>query len=275
MKAPHIPVALTIAGSDSSGGAGIQADLKTFSALGVYGSSAITAITAQNTLGVRGVHAIPSEMVAAQIAAVVSDLPVGAIKLGMLFSAEIAAATADQLATAPHIPVVLDPVMIATSGDRLMQDDAVEIIIARLFPRAALITPNLSEAAFLARQPVARNEAEMEAQGRLLLKRGAQAVLIKGGHGTGAESVDLLVRENGVTRFSSPRIATINTHGTGCTLSAAIAAKLAWNTPLEEAIRAAKTYLSGAILAAQDWKLGHGAGPVQHFYALWPKDETS
>lgn len=265
----EIPVALTIAGSDSSGGAGIQADLKTFSALGVYGASAITAITAQNTTGVTAVHAVPADIVAAQITAVLSDLNVGAVKIGMLFSAGIAAVVSQALARYPAIPVVLDPVMVATSGDRLIEDEAVATIVGTLFPRAGCITPNLAEAAFLTGLPIAPDEAAMKKQGEALLDMGARAVLIKGGHGTAAESVDLLITPQGVVRFSRPRIETRNTHGTGCTLSSAMAAYLALGLTLQDAILQAKTYLTGAITAARDQSLGHGPGPVHHFHALW------
>jgi hydroxymethylpyrimidine/phosphomethylpyrimidine kinase len=264
-----IPVALTIAGSDSGGGAGIQADLKTFSALGVFGTSAITALTAQNTQGVFAVHAPPPEFVAAQIRAVLEDMTVGAIKLGMLFNAPIIAAVADELGRYPHIPVVLDPVMIATSGDALIEPDAVATMAQRLFPRAQLITPNLAEAAHLVGVAPAASLAKMQAQGERLLGMGAQAVLVKGGHAEGAETVDLLVSPAGTGRFSATRIPTANTHGTGCTLSAAITAGLALGFRLEEAIARAKTYLSAALAAGANWRLGKGHGPVHHFHAHW------
>ncbi|CAN1505368.1 ThiD Hydroxymethylpyrimidine/phosphomethylpyrimidine kinase [Rhabdaerophilaceae bacterium] len=266
-----IRVALTIAGSDSSGGAGIQADLKTFSALGVYGASAITALTAQNTTGVSGVHAPAADFVGQQIDSVLDDLDVRAIKTGMLFSAAIAASVATSLDRRPHIPLVLDPVMVATSGDALIQQDAVATIIQRLFPRALLITPNLAEAAFLTGQSPARDLLEMEAQGRALLSRGARAVLVKGGHSAGSDAIDLLVRPDGVESFSARRIDTQNTHGTGCTLSAAIAAFLAHGDELESAVAKAKAYLTKALEAARDLKLGHGAGPVHHFFAQWAR----
>jgi len=262
------PVALTIAGSDSGGGAGIQADIKAMSALGVFATSAITAITAQNTRGVSAVHAVPPAVVKAQIVAVLTDFDVRAIKTGMLFSAPIIAAVAEALGES-RAPLVLDPVMIATSGDRLIEDDAVSAMRALLFPRAALITPNLAEAAFLCGAAIAQTEAEMLAQARSIIKSGARAVLIKGGHGEGAESVDLLVSAREASRFAAPRIATRNTHGTGCTLSAAIAAYLAQGMVLEAAVSAAKLYLTEAVLAAKDQRLGQGAGPVQHFHAFW------
>lgn len=262
-----IPVALTIAGSDSGGGAGIQADLKTFSALGVFGTSAITALTAQNTVGVQAVHASPPDFVAQQIRSVLDDFPVCAIKTGMLFSAQIAASTSDMLDQHPDIPLVLDPVMVATSGDTLVEQDAVAMIIRRLFPRALLVTPNLAEAAFLTGLSPARDSMEMEAQGRALLARGARAVLVKGGHSTGDEATDLLVTAAGARSYSVARIVTNNTHGTGCTLAAAIAAFLAKGEALEPAIGLAKEYLTEAIRSGAGWRLGKGPGPVDHFHA--------
>jgi hydroxymethylpyrimidine/phosphomethylpyrimidine kinase len=275
---PVTPVAaLTIAGSDSGGGAGIQADLKSFAAFGVFGTSAITAITAQNTRGVQDIHAVPPASVAAQIASVVSDFDIRAIKIGMLASTEIINTVARALPTS--VPVILDPVMVATSGDRLIADDAVAALRERLIPRAACVTPNLSEAAVLAGTTPARNEQEMAAQGRVILALGASAVLVKGGHGDTAESVDLLVTAAGVSRFTALRIATQNTHGTGCSLAAAITAGVASGLPLETAVGIAKAWLSGAIAAARTQQLGgHGTrsgrggaapqshGPVAHFH---------
>jgi hydroxymethylpyrimidine/phosphomethylpyrimidine kinase len=262
--------ALTIAGSDSGGGAGIQADLKTFAALGVHGASALTALTAQNTRGVTAVHAPPPAFVAEQIEAVLSDLDIRAIKTGMLYSADIIATVADALAARPAIPLVLDPVMVAASGDPLIRPDAIKAVVERLFSRAALITPNLAEAAMLTGEPVATSPAEMERQGRKLLGLGAKGALVKGGHGDGAEAIDLLVTSDGVERFAAPRIATRNIHGTGCTLSAAIAARLALGDALRDAVAFAKIWLSGAIAAAKDQRLGAGPGPVHHFHQLWP-----
>lgn len=263
------PIALTIAGSDSSGGAGIQADLKTFSALGVYGASVITAVTAQNTKGVAGIHDVPSEFVAAQIDVVFSDLAVGAVKIGMLGRADIIAVVARGLDRHRARNIVLDPVMIASSGDRLLRADAVDALRRELIPRALLVTPNLPEAAALLDAQPAGNEAEMKAQAERLLAAGAQAVLIKGGHGRAAESADLLVDHAGVTRFAATRVATQNTHGTGCTLSSAIAAGLAKGLPLTEAVREAKTYVTAAIAAADRLSIGAGRGPVHHFHAWW------
>ncbi|MFE1598700.1 bifunctional hydroxymethylpyrimidine kinase/phosphomethylpyrimidine kinase [Methylobacterium sp. ID0610] len=265
------PIAVTIAGSDSGGGAGIQADLKTFSALGVYGASVVTALTAQNTLGVQGIHDVPPDFVARQIASVFDDLAVAAVKIGMLSRAAVIAAVAAGLARhAPGVPVVLDPVMVATSGDRLLADDAVAALRVDLIPRAALITPNLPEAAVLLGEAVATDEAAMLAQGRRLLALGPGAVLMKGGHGAGAESVDLLIGPGEtVMRLGGPRLATRNTHGTGCTLSAAIAAGLARGLALPEAAGAAKAYLAAALAAADRLSIGRGHGPVHHFHAVW------
>lgn len=262
------PIALTIAGSDSGGGAGIQADLKTFSALGVYGASVITALTAQNTRGVSGIHDVPPDFVRAQIDAVLSDLDVKAIKIGMLSVPATIEAVAAGIAGFEG-PVVLDPVMVAASGDSLLSASAVETLKTRLMARAMLVTPNLPEAARLLGQPVATDEAGMEAQGRALLALGAKAVLVKGGHGEGAESVDLLVSAGRVARFALPRIPSRNAHGTGCTLSSAIAAGLAKGLALEAAVGAAKDYVHAAIAAADRLDVGHGHGPTHHFHAWW------
>jgi hydroxymethylpyrimidine/phosphomethylpyrimidine kinase len=264
-----IPIALTIAGSDSSGGAGVQADLKTFAALGVYGASVVTALTAQNTQGVRAVHDAPAEFIAAQLDAVLSDLDIRAVKIGMVSRVAAIAVIAEQLRGWTGAPVVLDPVMVATSGDRLLARDAVDALRRDLFPLAAIVTPNLPEAAALLDAPLAASEAEMEAQGRRLLAFGARAVLVKGGHAEGAESVDLLVRADApLMRLSAPRIATPNTHGTGCTLSSAIAAGLAKGLALDDAVRTAKDYVSAAIAASGRLKVGSGHGPVHHFHAF-------
>lgn len=264
-----IPIAVTIAGSDSSGGAGIQADLKTFSALGVYGASVLTALTAQNTLGVTAIHDVPPDFIGAQIDSVFSDLKVAAVKIGMLSRPAAIVAVADGLARHQAHTIVLDPVMVAASGARLLEDAAIATLKDVLLPRATLITPNLPEAAALLDLPPAREEAEMLAQGQALLALGCGAVLMKGGHGEGPESIDLLVSRDGVLRLSAPRHATRNTHGTGCTLSSAIAAGLAKGADLEGAVRAAKAYITGAIAAADALDVGHGHGPVHHFHALW------
>ncbi len=266
---PTTAIALTIAGSDSGGGAGIQADLKTFSALGVYGASAITALTAQNTLGVQAIQDVPVEFVSAQISSVFTDLPPQAVKIGMLARKEIIEVVADALIRFKAQNIVLDPVMIATSGDPLLRTDAISSIQKKLFPLAILVTPNLHEAAALLGEPVASNEPEMEAQARRLLGQGAQAVLIKGGHGTGESSVDILVHGGGVIHFASLRIQTKNTHGTGCTLSAAITAHLAKGHSLAEAVGNAKTYVSAAISHADRLSVGKGHGPTHHFHEWW------
>jgi hydroxymethylpyrimidine/phosphomethylpyrimidine kinase len=262
-------IALTIAGSDSSGGAGIQADLKTFAALGVYGANVITALTAQNTTGVSGIHDVPADFVAQQMAAVFSDLTIGAVKIGMLARADVIATVARGLDRYQARNVVLDPVMVATSGDRLLRADAVEALRRELFPRALLITPNLPEAAALLETAPARSEAEMQAHGERLLAAGAKVVLIKGGHSEGTEAVDLLIDNTGTTRLAAPRISTTNTHGTGCTLSSAIAAGLAKGLALPDAVRAAKAYVTAAIAAATGLGVGHGHGPLHHFHASW------
>jgi hydroxymethylpyrimidine/phosphomethylpyrimidine kinase len=263
------PIALTIAGSDPSGGAGIQADLKTFAAFGVYGASVITALTAQNTTGVAGIHNIPAEFVTAQMDAVFSDLAVGAVKIGMLACAEIVAVVARGLDRHGARNIVLDPVMIATSGDRLLRADAVDALWRELIPRARLVTPNLPEAAALLDADVAASETEMRAQAAQLLAAGAKAVLIKGGHGHGAESVDLLMDGAGFTRFAAPRFVTSNTHGTGCTLSSAIAAGFAKGLTLAAAVSDAKAYITAAIAAADQLSIGKGHGPLHHFHAWW------
>lgn len=263
-----IPVALTIAGSDSSGGAGIQADLKTFAACGVYGASAITALTAQNTRGVTGIHDVPPDFITAQIDAVFSDLDVKAVKIGMVARYEaIEAIVAGLIRWSPQ-HVVVDPVMVATSGDRLLSPDAVDALRTQLFPRASLITPNLPEAAALLNEAIAESEADIEVQGRRLLTMGSPAVLIKGGHGHGPESTDYLIDGKSVIRLAAPRIATRNTHGTGCSLSSAIAAGLAKGQGLEAAVRDAKAYVSAAIAAADRLQVGHGHGPIHHFHVL-------
>lgn len=285
-----VPVALSIAGSDPSGGAGIQADLKTFAAFGVYGAAALTSLTAQNTRGVSAVAELEPGFVRQQIEAVLSDLRVGAVKLGMLSRAAIVEAVAEALGPWPGLPVVLDPVMLAKGGAALLMPDAVAVLRERLLPRAALITPNLPEAAALlsgTRQvgqksvSEARVAAEPEWACEQLLGLGAQAVLLKGGHGSGAQSTDILAvpREGaggrpGLTRLSLPRLPTRNTHGTGCTLSAAIAAGLAHGRPLEQAVRDAKDFVQGALAAADSLAVtrdaseaGDGHGPLHHLFS--------
>jgi hydroxymethylpyrimidine/phosphomethylpyrimidine kinase len=263
------PIALTIAGSDSGGGAGIQADLKTFAALGVYGVSAITALTAQNTRGVAAVHQVPAEFVARQIDALLADFAVGAVKIGMLGGAEVVATVADALERWQARNVVLDPVLVATSGERLLAPDAIALLKRDLIRRACLVTPNLPEAAALLDTDAAANEAQMQAQAERILALGARAVLLKGGHGGGAESVDLLLDGKTVTRLAAPRIASRNTHGTGCTLSSAIAAGLAKGRDLAVAVRDAKNFVTAAIAAADGLAVGQGRGPLHHFHAQW------
>lgn len=267
------PIALSIAGSDSSGGAGIQADLKSFSALGVYGASVITALTAQNTVGVFAVHALPCAFIRAQLDAVMSDLDVSTIKIGMLGTSDIIECVEMGLKAWPRCPVVLDPVMVAQSGAALIDDAAVGALISRLFPLADVVTPNLPEAARLIEGRPARDEAEMASQGQEILKLGARAVLMKGGHGEGADAVDLLITPSRIERLSAPRLPTLNTHGTGCSLSSAITAGLANGRTLSEAVAEAKEWLSGAIHGADALEVGRGPGPVHHFYRLWPKRE--
>ena len=260
------PIALTIAGSDSSGGAGIQADLKTFAALGVYGASVITALTAQNTRGVSAIHDVPADFIRAQLDSVMSDLAVDAVKIGMVSQPEaIAAIVEGLLRWKPH-HIVLDPVMVATSGDGLLAPDAIDLLRQRLIPLASVVTPNLPEAAALLDMPIALTEPDMERQGKTLLALGCPAVLIKGGHGEGTESVDFLVTESSVVRLAAPRVATRNTHGTGCSLSSAVAAGLAKGEDLETAVRHAKAYVSAAIAASDRLTVGSGHGPIHHFH---------
>lgn len=263
---------LTIAGSDSGGGAGIQADLKTFSALGCYGMSAITAITAQNTMAVTAIHPVPAAMVGAQIRAVLDDIGVDAVKIGMLNTPEVIKEIAGQLAADACSKIVLDPVMVAKSGDKLLQDAAISALRRELIPLAAIITPNIPEAEVLGGQSISSRE-EMATAARALLKLGCGAVLIKGGHFSGAESPDCLVDGNGRTLWlEGKRIDSPNTHGTGCTLSSAVAAFLARGLEMAEAVQAAKEYLLQALNAGADYRLGHGHGPVKHFHACWPVD---
>ncbi len=262
---PTRPIALTIAGSDSSGGAGIQADLKTFAANNVYGASAITALTAQNTTGVQAVHTPPAEFVGAQLDSVFADLKVAAIKTGMLANHDIIEIVVEKLNAQPSIPLVADPVMVATSGDPLLAPDAMEAVRTRLVPRATLLTPNLDEAAKLVQAKVATSKDEMLAQAKQILTLGCHAVLVKGGHFDGDEAADLMVGTDGdVQWFSARRIATQNTHGTGCTLSAAIAAQLALGHDLVTATREAKAYLTRALEAGATQNIGQGHGPVDH-----------
>lgn len=260
--------ALTIAGSDSGGGAGIQADLKTFSALGVYGCSAITAITAQNTQGVTRVETFSPGMVAAQIDAVLSDITINAIKIGMLANADLIVEVADALKSYDGF-VVLDPVMVAKSGDALLAEDAVGALKTYLLPRADVLTPNLPEAACLLDTQEAGDERVALMQGRELCDLGAKAVVMKGGHAAGATCLDRLITVDGVEDFRAPRMKTHNTHGTGCTLSSAIAAELAKGASLSDAMKRAHSWLHKAIVAADKINIGQGHGPVHHFHEVW------
>lgn len=261
------PVVLSIAGSDSSGGAGIQADLKAMSAIGVFGTSAITAITAQNTCEVRAIQGIDPAIVRQQIEAVLDDLPCRTVKLGMLYARPTIEAIADCLAHYRLDHIVLDPVMVSTSGCRLIEEEAIEAVKSLLLPRATLVTPNIPEAEILSGMPVT-NEREMELAAQRLFRIGCRAVLIKGGHLEGAESYDLLFTPQAApVRYTSPRVATRNTHGTGCTFSSAIASYLALGHTLPDAVAAAKSYLTRALEAGADVSIGHGHGAVNHLFA--------
>ena len=261
---------LTIAGSDSGGGAGIQADLKTFAALGCYGMSAITALTAQNTVGVQGIHAVPASFLKAQIQSVMDDIGVDALKIGMLHEPGIVEVVAWAIDHYNIRQVVLDPVMVATSGDRLIAQETVQVLVRELFPRVSVVTPNLDEAQLLLGQPIADAQA-LEAAAQGLLAMGAKAVLLKGGHLVGDEVVDLLVQANGPTRrLASARIPSRNVHGTGCTLSSAIAAHLALGHGLEEAVVLARTFILSAIEQGAQVQTGQGHGPLNHGFAPQP-----
>ncbi|MCZ7863814.1 bifunctional hydroxymethylpyrimidine kinase/phosphomethylpyrimidine kinase [Agrobacterium salinitolerans] len=261
-------IALTIAGSDSGGGAGIQADIKTFSALGAYAASVITAITAQNTKGVTAVEDVSVATIIAQMDAVFSDLAVNAVKIGMVSRIETIAAIAERLRRQSQ-PVVLDPVMVATSGDRLLHEDAIETLRRDLLPLATIVTPNLPEAALLTGTSMAKTDTEIAQQAELILKAGTKAVLIKGGHGDGPESTDYLFADGAMQALSAPRVETKNDHGTGCTLAAAITAHLAKGYELREAVELSKDYLNGALDAGRGLAVGNGRGPVHHFYRWW------
>jgi hydroxymethylpyrimidine/phosphomethylpyrimidine kinase len=265
-------IALTIAGSDSSGGAGIQADLKTFSALGVYGASVITALTAQNTRGVDAILEVDSSFVMAQFRSVLRDLDVCAAKTGMLANEEIVVAIAEALASHPNLPLVVDPVMVAASGDVLLRPGAVEAVKKRLIPMADLLTPNLPEAARLLDVGEAHDEEGMVAQAKALTALGCRAVLLKGGHATGERAVDVLVHASEVARFEAPRIETPHTHGAGCTLSAAITALLASGAPLTTAVDRAKEFTWRALQSGLSLGVGHGRGPLDHLFAISASD---
>ena len=266
---PRTPIALTIAGSDPSGGAGIQADLKTFSALGVYGTTVITALTAQNTQGVTGIHSVPPDFIALQADTLAADIDVTAAKTGMLGDAVTVATVVAILQNHEFGPIVVDPVMVATSGDVLLAPEAIAAVRNLLIPLATLITPNLHEAAKLLSLPLATSIEEMEAHAIQLVGQGAHAALVKGGHAMGDMAVDVLVSPEGVSHHASPRIDTPNTHGTGCTLSAAITAELAkGEARLDLAVARAKEYLSQALDAGRTLHVGKGSGPVDHLHTL-------
>ena len=263
----HYPRVLSIAGSDSGGGAGIQADLKTFSALGCYGMTAITALTAQNTQGVQGIHGVPAAFLKAQIQSVVEDIGVDAIKIGMLHAPDIVEVVAWAIDHYHLTRVVLDPVMVATSGDRLVASETVAVLVRELFPRATVITPNLDEAALLLGRDIA-NASELESAGQDLLTMGAPSVLLKGGHLPGEDVIDLLVQPHMPSqRLASRRIASRNVHGTGCTLSSAMAAYLALGMGLTEAVHCARQFILQAIAHGADVSTGHGHGPLNHGHA--------
>lgn len=265
------PTALTIAGSDSCGGAGIQADLKTFSALGVYGASVITSVTAQNTTGVRAIQAIDPEIVESQIQSVFEDLKIDAVKTGMLHNSDTVRIVADSIRRYKPEWLVVDPVMISTSGSKLLEDEAIERIVEELFPVASLITPNTDEAKFLSGVSIS-SVSDMYKAGEKLLDKGCKAVLMKGGHLTGSEMTDILIC-NGNTeplKLISENINTINTHGTGCTLSSAITASLAKGCDLQQAVREGKNYISEALKGGSDVYVGSGHGGVNHFTSPIP-----
>ncbi|MFM0287256.1 bifunctional hydroxymethylpyrimidine kinase/phosphomethylpyrimidine kinase [Paraburkholderia megapolitana] len=264
-----IPNVLTIAGSDSGGGAGIQADLKAFSALGAYGASVITALTAQNTRGVTAIHTPDPGFVTAQLDAVFDDIRIDAVKIGMLANAQIARAVADALRRYRPKHIVLDTVMISKSNHALLAPDAVAAVRDELLPLASLVTPNLPEAAALLGEAAVTDEAGMIRQGEALRALGAQAVLMKGGHLAAADSPDWLIQASGTLRLGGPRVPVKNTHGTGCTLSSSIAALVAQRDDLASAVAEAKAYLTGALQASDQLDVGSGVGPVHHFYRWW------
>lgn len=263
------PVALTIAGSDPSGGAGVQADLKTFSSLGAYGTSVLTALTAQNTRGVTGIHPVPADFVRLQLHTLVEDVRIDTVKVGMLASAELVQVVADFVTVHRPLRLVVDPVMVATSGDRLLDEDAVDALRA-LVPHADLVTPNLAEAALLAGSRPATDLAAMVAQGESIRGLGAKRVLVKGGHlTTPGRSTDVLVTAEGAHEIDAPRVSTRNTHGTGCSLSSAIAALAPQRDTWQEAVIDAKAWLTQALRRADELHVGHGHGPVHHFHQWW------
>ncbi|MBI4202258.1 MAG: bifunctional hydroxymethylpyrimidine kinase/phosphomethylpyrimidine kinase [Chloroflexi bacterium] len=262
---PTLPIAMTIAGSDSGGGAGIQADLKTFAALGVYGTSAITAITAQNTLGVTAIHEVPTDVIIAQIEAIVTDIGADAVKTGMLASSAVINVVANAVQRHGVTRLVVDPVMVAKGGDRLLQEEAVEALRTVLLPLATVVTPNTPEAEVLTGMTI-RTMNDVREAAKRIVAMGARAAVVKGGHLEGRDAVDILYDGHAFQEFSSQRIPTKNTHGTGCTFASAIAAGLAKGLDVPEAVAQAKAYVTSAIKA--DLQIGHGHGPLDHFWAL-------
>ncbi|MFD2208006.1 bifunctional hydroxymethylpyrimidine kinase/phosphomethylpyrimidine kinase [Kiloniella antarctica] len=267
-----VPIALTIAGSDSGGGAGIQADIKAMSALGVYAASVITALTAQNTCKVHSIYPVSTHFIQDQIHTVFEDLDVKAVKIGMLGTPDVICAVANAMNNYPDVPIVLDPVMVAKSGDKLLQDDAIQSLKEHLLPKATIITPNLPEAAELTEMKEPTSLDEMSELLQVFKKMPIKSVLLKGGHLGGDTSDDLFFDGQADRCLSGLRINTSNSHGTGCTLSASIAAGLAKGLPLIEAVTQAKTYLSNALQHADTLGVGKGHGPVHHFHAFWPKE---
>lgn len=266
---PHI--SLTIAGSDSGGGAGIQADIKAMSATGSFACSVITALTAQNTQGVSAIHPVPESFVEAQLESVFSDFKVDAVKIGMLSDADTILLIAQMLRKYQPKSIILDPVMVATSGDVLLESKAISSLVNHLIPLADLVTPNLYEAQVLLGRDIdafPKSNEELESTAKSLLALGSQGVLLKGGHMNTQDSTDVWVTEKQIEYFSKERVATTNTHGTGCTLSSAITSYLAQGFCMSESIRKAKAYISQAIVAAKDYQLGKGSGPVDHFFVL-------
>ena len=259
---------LSIAGSDPSGGAGIQADLKTFAANGVYGMAAITALTVQNTVGVEGIHLVPANFVSSQIEAIFSDIAVSSVKVGMVANAEIAEEVGTTLAKYRNLILVVDPVMVAKGGSPLLDKRAIQAVKDNLLPLATIVTPNLPEAAILLGSSIAKSEEDMIYQGKALLNLGSKSILMKGGHSEGITSNDLLVTENNYVWFNEKRINTKNTHGTGCTLSSSIASFLARDYSVEEAVSKAKKFVTNAIRNSKNLSVGKGHGPTNHFYAL-------
>ncbi|RYJ42098.1 bifunctional hydroxymethylpyrimidine kinase/phosphomethylpyrimidine kinase [Flavobacterium beibuense] len=257
---------LTIAGTDPSGGAGIQADLKTFSALGCYGMSVITALVAQNTTGVRAIHNVPAEFVQQQLDAIMDDIRPDAIKIGMVHTPQLVEVIANTLKRYPDIPIVFDPVMVATSGDKLIEDATIEVIVSLLFPLVTLITPNTDEASLLANMTI-ETVAQMQQAGEVIAQMGCKALLMKGGHLKSEQLTSILINKSGiVSTYISDKVDTNNVHGSGCTLSSAIASYLARGEKLQDAVALAKEYINGAIYYGSDVLIGKGNGPLNHFY---------